>query len=49
MKRAVTSFVALIFAGFLITSVFGVFRGGVQNIDSAMNNGAQQASVLSYE
>ena len=48
MRRAVTSLVALVFAGFLITSVYGVFRDGIQNVDNSMDQGAQQASILAY-
>ncbi len=48
MRRAVTSLVALVFAGFLISSIYGVFRDGINNVDNTMNQGAQEASILAY-
>lgn len=47
MRKAVTSVVAIVFAGFLISSIYGVFRDGIQSVDNTMNAGAQQVSLLS--
>lgn len=49
MRRTVTSIVCLMFAGLILTSMLGIFRDGVRNIDEGMSAATQSQSILSYE
>ena len=49
MKKALTSIVALAFAGFIFSGVVSVFQVALKNIDDTMNTAVVQSHIITFD